>query len=200
MDSLFNFLQPLALVGVSVGIGSFSWALYNYPHFRRKTIENIFNGSDYIYDKYYKLRYDDKIREVEIRTGKTLSLSRVSYKDNDYYVIKSEKQVFKLDDIIELPWLAVSLKVETKDDQHHEIEITNKWKQFWVKINELPFHMEYYDLWIKELLSELAVEKDEIKRLELLIIDETGNFITHNNVLIKPHSQSNQIDLIPISV
>jgi hypothetical protein len=232
MDDLFSLWQPLLFFGA--GLGSFGIALYNYPSLRRRTIENIFSGSDYIYDKYNRLRYDNKIREVEIRKhpptmisinsplfkkelkkndqnledhnlkqllnifSNNYSLSHVSYRDNDYYTLKSDKKSFELSHIINLPWLAVSLKVETNDQQCHEIDITSKLKKFWIKINRLPFHLEYYDLWIKGLLPELNLEKDEIKHLELVIIDEMGNFINHSDVLIIPHSQSDKIDLIPL--
>jgi len=201
MENLFSITQSLIFVGAGIGFGSFSWLLYSNSDFRRDVIENVFNVSDYVYDKYHKLRYDNKIRTVEIRKIShpvVLSLNRISYQDKDYYIIKKEGKEFELDDVIELPWLAVSLNVKTRDDQNHEVDITNILKKFWVKMNELPFHIEYYDLWIKDLLSELVLEKDDIKDIELIVIDEMGNFVNHKNVLIKPHQEAHKINLIPL--
>lgn len=238
INSSLTLMWQSALVGLT-GIGAFGWAMYKYPSFRRNTIQNIFNGADYVYDTYHQWRYDDKVRETTLRThehdsdlvlsnsfhdedennkcGQALalrkdnhlgqlleffsdphSLTQISFQEQNFYIVQNQKIPFKFDDIMTLPWLAVSLKVKTNEDFNHELDITEKWKQFWLKVNVLPFHLEYYDLWIREFYPDL--EKGDIKDIELVVIDDMGEFRTYRNVLIKPHHDSEQVDLIPLNL
>jgi len=227
-DDYFFIWQPIAVS--LTGLGAFGWAMYQYPGFRRNTIQGVFKSCDYVYDAYHHWRYDDKIRQTKLMTqapsemvlcnsfhlksgesdpeeglnellnfaSNSCSISQVNYKEQTFYLVHNDSLDFTLDNVLSLPWLAVSLKIGIKDDAGggHEVDITDKLKQFWLNGNILPFHLEYYDLWIKEFVPHLG--KDQIEDLELVVIDDMGNFKNHKNVLIRPHHESNQIDLIPL--
>lgn len=231
MTEDYSNIYQFGLVSFT-GILAFGLSMYKCPKFRRKTIERIFMTSDYVYDSYHHLRYDNKIRQKKLKTiepkdmvlsntfhvasndendkpklenqlrsilnffSRNCNISQINYNEHIFYIVHNEELDFTLDNVLSLPWLAVSLKVRTKcDDGIHEIDITDKLKQFWINGNILPFHLEYYDLWIKEFVPHF--DKNQIKDLELIVIDEMGNFKNHKDVLIHPHHQSDQIDLIP---
>ena len=87
--------------------------------------------------------------------------------------------------------MAISIELETLDTQTITFDITEKFKQFWVLSNQLPFSIYYYDLWISYILFEMNIPHYEIpqkfnlkRNIKLIIIDETGDFIEYSNVLI----------------
>jgi uncharacterized protein YkvS len=122
-----------------------------------------------------------------------LKYESVSFKDKTYYILGtnhseeiSEPENLK-DKIVAFPWLAANLEIITFDNSVTTYEITNKFKEFWIEHNQLPFHLEYYDVWISQLISnKVYPSKQEIKKIKLVIIDELGDFIEFNDVLIEP--------------
>jgi uncharacterized protein YkvS len=122
-----------------------------------------------------------------------LKYESVSFKDKTYYILGtnhseeiSEPENLK-DKIIAFPWLAANLEIITFDNSVTTYEITNKFKEFWIEHNQLPFHLEYYDVWISQLISnKVYPSKQEIKKIKLVIIDELGDFIEFSDVLIEP--------------
>ncbi len=250
-SSIFPYL-------VTAGLGVLSWKLYSNPIFRRDFIQGCFNTYDYIYDKYYNLRYDDKVTRISLlkkevsqkqqklidflysnsddssvipdsetdsdasHTSSVVSLldtshkytlieffsnelkfESVSYKEKKYYILgtKENNNVHKdiNDKIIEFPWLAASLDITCVDNTSVTYEITDKFKTFWIEHNQLPLHIEYYDIWISELISDKQSypSKENIKEIALKVIDQKGDFIEYSDVLIEPHRDETKIINIP---
>ena len=243
----------------TAGLGFLSWKLYSNPIFRRDFIQGCFNTYDYLYDKYYNLRYDNKVRrtsllkkqtienkqklidflysddssvcpesEVESDTSNNSSIismidsshkytlieflsnelkfESLTYKEKKYYILgtKANNQENKdnkdiTDKIIEFPWLAASLEINYNDGTSSSYEITDKFKNFWIEHNQLPLHIEYYDIWISELISDKQSypTKENIKEIKLSVIDPQGDFIEYSDVLIEPHRNETKIINIP---
>lgn len=127
-----------------------------------------------------------------------ITFKTCSYKNSNYYLFGTKlnnNNVNKgfLSNFISCPWLAISIELETLDNQSITFDITEKFKQFWVLSNQLPFSIYYYDLWISFILFEKNIplyeipQKNNLKRdIKLIIIDDTGDFIEYSNVLIIP--------------
>ncbi len=241
---------------ITAGLGLLSWKLYSNPIFRRDFIQGCFNTYDYLYDKYYNLRYDNKIRRTSLLKNQSLEnkqklvdflysddssiipesetdsdgsnnssivsivdsshkyrlieffsnelkFESLSYKEKKYYILgtKSNIQEHKdiNDKIIDFPWLAASLDIICVDNTASSYEITDKFKNFWIEHNQLPLHIEYYDIWISELISDKQSYpiKENIKEIKLTVIDQKGDFIEYSDVLIEPHRNETKIINIP---
>ena len=127
-----------------------------------------------------------------------ITFKTCSYKSFNYYLFgtKFNNDINNkgfLSNFISCPWLAISIELETLDTQTITFDITEKFKQFWVLSNQLPFSIYYYDLWISFILFEMNIPhyeiplKNNLKRnIKLIVIDETGDFIEYSNVLIIP--------------
>ena len=74
-DSQIN-LFPIVLYSSILGISFFSWSFYKSSSFRRSVLENSFNTYDYLYDKFHKVWYDDKIRITNL-TKKDIKIADV---------------------------------------------------------------------------------------------------------------------------
>ncbi len=127
-----------------------------------------------------------------------LKFESLTLKEKQYYILgtKKENDVFTNDKIIEFPWLAASLDIITLDNVIHNYDITSNFKNFWIEHNQLPFHLEYYDIWISELISKnhsYYPSKQEIKTIKLNVIDALGDFIEYSDVLIEPSNNETRI-------
>ena len=94
----------------------FGYAFYNYPQFRRNTIEFCFGVYDYCYDKFYNLWYDDKVRVV---------ISRIhSHSDKTFkvLVLKKIKQQELKNQIAEL---YSSSSIPEEADAESELEFSD---------------------------------------------------------------------------
>ncbi len=129
-----------------------------------------------------------------------LKYESMTYKDKTYYILGTKQseetpntQNLK-DKLVTFPWLSANLEIITFDDAVTSYEITDKFKEFWLEHNQLPFHLEYYDVWISQLISDKVYpSKQEIKKIKLVIIDELGDFIEFSDVLIEPHKKTVKI-------
>lgn len=212
---------------LSIGFGVLGWKIYNEPIFRRDFIQGCFAVSDYIYDKYHQIRYDDKIRQKSLLKEKPpcltmddnfnqlqnshkitllkffsneLKFESLSLKEKQYYIIGTKSEnVLLSDKILEFPWLAASIEIILLDGERYTFEITEKIKHFWLEHNQLPLHVEYYDVWISELLLDTypKISKQEIKELKLTVIDKVGDFIEYSDVLIEPSKDDTRIINFP---
>jgi hypothetical protein len=212
---------------LTIGLGVLGWKIYNEPIFRRDFIQCCFKVGDYIYDKYHNLRYDDKIRRKSLLKeqppcltmdddfsqlkqshkltlleffSNELKFESLSLKEKQYYIIGTKSEnVLLSDKILEFPWLAASLEIILLTGETHTFEITNKFKNFWLEHNQLPLHVEYYDVWISELLLDCKpiISKQEIKELKLTVIDQLGDFIEYSDVLIEPSKDETRIINFP---
>jgi hypothetical protein len=263
---------------ITISVGVLSWKIYTNPIFRRDFIQGCFNTCDYIYDKYYQLRYDDKIRrksllnkdnrhniisdtqkfvdliysssdeinncsscscssssssssvlpdsdnEYEIPSNNSslissndshkltlieffsneLKFESLTYKEKKYYILgtKPMENINENinDKVLDFPWLAASLEIKTLDGDDLTFEITDQFKNFWLEHNQLPLHLEYYDIWITELLldsNNKFPSKQEIKEIKLTVIDEMGDFMEFNDVLIIPANQDTRFIKLP---
>jgi hypothetical protein len=131
-----------------------------------------------------------------------LKFESLTLKEKQYYILgtKKENDVFTNDKIIEFPWLAASLDIITFDNIIHNYDITANFKNFWIEHNQLPFHLEYYDIWISELISKnhsYYPSKQEIKAVKLNVIDALGDFIEYSDVLIEPSKDETRIINFP---
>ena len=75
-DSHSN-LFSIGLCTCILGMSIFSWSFYKSHSFRRNLIETGFNTYDYLYDKFHKTWYDDKIRITDI-TKKDINIKLFS--------------------------------------------------------------------------------------------------------------------------
>jgi hypothetical protein len=247
--------SSMILYIVTAGLGVFSWNMYIDPIFRRDFIQGCFKTYDYIYDKYYNLRYDDKVRRISLLKNQAfekkqklidflystsddssvipdsetdsdashnssiasvldtshkytlieffsneLKFESVTYKEKKYYILGTKENNNDINDkIIEFPWLAASLDITCVDNTFLTYEITDKFKTFWIEHNQLPLHIEYYDIWISELISDKQSypSKENIKEIALKVIDQQGDFIEYSDVLIEPHRDQTKIINIP---
>jgi hypothetical protein len=130
-----------------------------------------------------------------------LKYESITFKDKTYYILgtKHSEEISVSenlkDKIVDFPWLAVNLEIITLDGAVMGYDITNKFKEFWIEHNQLPFHLEYYDVWISQLISDkIYPSKQEIKKIKLVIIDELGDFIEFTDVLIEP--KKNDVKII----
>ena len=129
-----------------------------------------------------------------------LKYESITFKDKTYYILgtNNSEEITELenlkDKLVTFPWLAVSLEIVNFDGAVMGFDITNKFKEFWIEHNQLPFHLEYYDVWISQLISnKVYPSKQEIKKIKLVIIDELGDFIEFSNVLIEPKKNTVKI-------
>ena len=170
--------------------------------------ENNFNLL--ISNKYLKIEFTDNIdiytkeerNELITFLTQDIKFKTCSYKSSNYYLFGAKLNEDNvnvninkefLSNFISCPWLAISIELETLDNQTITFDITDKFKQFWVLSNQLPFSIYYYDLWISFILFEMNIPhyeiplKNNLKRnIKLIIIDESGDFIEYSNVLIIP--------------
>jgi hypothetical protein len=117
----------------------------------------------------------------------------VTIKEKKYYLIGTNP-IFTKDNILECPWLAISIQLilHEKEEEPLTIDVSEKFMEFWIEGNELPIHLEYYDYWIRKLLTDSGCsnfkiyEKEEIKELKLVIINELGDSIEYQNILVIP--------------
>lgn len=123
------------------------------------------------------------------------------YKDKSYYLIGPKTEAFfGFKHIMESPWLAASIEIKTKQDKEHSFDITESIKEYWIEGNMLPFHMEYYNYWIYNLLRNSGMTygeqlfKMEIKDLSLQVINSIGDIEIYKNILIIP--RNNDLKLI----
>ena len=130
-----------------------------------------------------------------------IKYQKVSYKDKSYYLMgPNMESFFGLKHIMELPWLAASIEIKTKDDVNYSFDITESIKEYWIEGNMIPIHLEYYDYWIYNLLRNSGMPlheklfKIEIKDLSLQVINCMGDIELYNNVLILP--RNNDLKLI----
>jgi hypothetical protein len=78
--------------------------------------------------------------------------------------------------------------------KEHSFDITESIKEYWIEGNMLPFHIEYYNYWIYNLLRNSGMTygdqlfKMEIKDLSLQIINSMGDIELYKNVLISPRN------------
>ena len=172
------------------------------------------NSNLLISNKYLKIEFEDNIdiytkeerNELISFLTKDVEFKTCSYKSSNYYLFGSKLNNNNynnnndiiankdfLNNFISCPWLAISIELETLDTQTITFDITEKFKQFWVLCNQLPFSIYYYDLWISYILFEMNIPHYEIpqkfnlkRNIKLIIIDETGDFIEYSNVLIIP--------------
>jgi hypothetical protein len=132
--------------------------------------------------------------------NENIKYQKATYKDKCYYLLGPISSVFfGFKHIMESKWLAASIEITTKDDKMHSFDITESIKEFWIEGNMLPFHVEYYDYWILNLLRNSGMSlgeklfKMEIKDLSLNIINEIGDIEIYNNVLIMPRNNDLKI-------
>jgi hypothetical protein len=130
-----------------------------------------------------------------------LKYESVTFKDKTYYILgtKHSEEISDPENlknkIVNFPWLSSNLEIITFDGAVMGFDITNKFKEFWIEHNQLPFHLEYYDVWISQLISnKVYPSKQEIKKIKLVIIDELGDFIEFSDVLIEP--KNNNVNII----
>jgi hypothetical protein len=130
-----------------------------------------------------------------------IKYQKASYKDKSYYLLGPKMEsFFGFKHIMELPWLAASIEIKTKDDINHSIDITESIKEYWIEGNMIPIHLEYYDYWIYNLLRNSGMSfreklfKMEIKDLSLQVINGMGDIELYKNVLILP--RNNDLKLI----
>jgi len=132
-----------------------------------------------------------------------LKFEAVKIKEKKYYLLGPNPK-FSHDNVLEMPWLSVSLEITSDSDDVNTHDITDTFNKFWLHGNHLPLHLEYYDFWIDTLLSESGisknniVSKDKIKQLKLSIINESGDFVEYNNVLIVPRKNNLKIIDFPL--
>jgi hypothetical protein len=131
-----------------------------------------------------------------------LKFESLRLKEKQYYILgtKKENDLFTNDKIIEFPWLAASLDIINFDNIIHNYDVTANFKNFWIEHNQLPFHLEYYDIWISELISKNNSNfpaKEEIKTIKLNVIDALGDFIEYSDVLIEPSKDETRIINFP---
>ena len=166
------------------------------------------NFSLLISNKYLNIEFSDNI-DTDIYTKdernelitfltQEITFKTCSYKSSNYYLLGSkfnDDNINKgfLSNFINCPWLAISIELETFDNQTYTFDITEKFKELWVLSNQLPFSIYYYDLWISFILFENNIPPYEIplknnlkKNIKLIIINETGDFIEYSDVLIIP--------------
>ena len=173
-------------------------------HLHKNIKESNFNLL--ISNKYLKIEFTDNIdiytkeerNELITFLTQDIKFKTCSYKSFNYYLFGAklnEDTINKgfLSNFISCPWLAISIELETFDTQTITFDITEKFKQFWVLSNQLPFSIYYYDLWISFILFEMNIPHYEIplkhnlkRNIKLIIIDESGDFIEYSNVLIIP--------------
>jgi hypothetical protein len=209
-----------------LGVSLFGYQFYKSSGFRRCIIENMFTTYDYCYNIFYKLWYDDKIRINTIKTERIdlinklvllntktddttithfltedIKYQKASYKDKSYYLLGPKMEAFfGFKHILESPWLAASIEIQTKDGNEHSFDITESIKEYWIDGNMLPFHLEYYDYWIYNLLRNSSMQfreklfKMEIQTLSLQVINSMGDIESYNNVLVLP--KNNDVKII----
>jgi hypothetical protein len=171
--------------GIIITTGLFSWTiwkLYSDNVFRRQAIEGYFKTVDTIYNKFYEVWYDDKIRRQmldkinvmdkhyhnnfdeddlsNLEHNKSLfdfffrplELHSVKIKDKKYYRIGPDAD-FSLEHVLDCPWLAASIEITSKSGQIMSVDITDKLKELWLHGNKIPIHIEYYDFWIYDFIT-----------------------------------------------
>ena len=132
-----------------------------------------------------------------------LYFQAITIKEKKYYLISFNTK-FTYDNILEMPWLSVSLEIISDEDVNNSYDITHIFNKFWLDGNYLPIHLEYYYFWIDTLLYESGISKnniiskEKIKQMNLVIINETGDFIEYNNVLIVPRKDDLKIIDFPL--
>ena len=129
-----------------------------------------------------------------------IKYQNVSYKDKSYYLICPKKELFfSFKNVIESPWLAASIEIKTKDDKEYSFDVTESITEYWIEGNMLPFHREYYNYWIYNLIRNNDITYDEqlfkmeIKELSLQVINGMGDIEVYKNVLILPRNNDLKI-------
>ncbi len=227
--------------GLIITTGLFSWTiwkLYSDNVFRRQAIEGYFKTVDIVYNKFYEIWYDDKIRhEMLDKINVTdehyhnqfdeddlsnhehtkslfdfffrpLELHTMKIKDKKYYRIGPDSD-FTLEHVLDCPWLAASIEITSKNNQIMSIDITDKLKELWLHGNKIPIHIEYYDFWICDFITQNNLltfpfkndknnmSKRDIKEIKLSIINEAGDLIEYSDVLIEPRREITRIVHLP---
>jgi hypothetical protein len=128
----------------------------------------------------------------------------VRLKEKVYYLIGTNP-IFTKDHILECPWLAISIQlILNNQEEVLTVDVSKKIMEFWIEGNELPIHIEYYDYWIRKLLIDSGCsnfkisEKEDIKELKLVIINELGDSIEYQNILVVPKKDTVKTIEFPI--
>ena len=130
-----------------------------------------------------------------------IKYQKASYKDKSYYLLGPKMETFfGFKHILESPWLAASIEIQTKEGDNHSFDITESIKEYWINGNMLPIHLEYYDYWIYNLLRNSSMQfreklfKMEIQTLSLQVINSIGDIEVYKNVLVLP--KNNDVKII----